>query len=279
MNASIRQCPVCRAGYRTWGRLQNHIKATHPIRLDDNAKASLKRKHSDIESALPLNSPDIQRSLWDTPDEPPEAQQIRAEIEGLIEPTADDQFVPFSGPAGLPLDIVHAESTTYMHIQCQQYGGITPFKSNEAYVLAKWFTEERSTVKGVNKLLKGMSTVNPANNTDIPVFPVHPAVLKSFTSTHTMRNLIDEMPETQNWTLVKTSFRWNFDDQEPISYWKSRSLRTVIEWFLCQRRFRDDIVYAPVQKKVGGMPLFDEMNTCQWWWEEQVRCQISLSYP
>ena len=210
------QCPVCLVCYRNHGWLTSHIAKMHPfyrtprIRKIVNRAAPVRdRMIIDTLWKLP-DSPQIPSNLWEAPDEAPEAQQIRAEIDGLVDLTKTNRTHRFPGPAGLPLHIVHCDATIYMHIQCQQYGGIAPFHSHEAYTLAKWLTAERCIVKGINNLLKGeKNTENLANIADEPlVIPVHPAVLESYTSMYSMRKLIDQIPDglATEWEKITADF-------------------------------------------------------------------------
>ena len=90
-----------------------------------------------------------------------------------------------------------------------------------------------------------------------------------------VKKLVAAMPddkalgEWESHTLL--DMRWNYDHPQPIKYW-SRDIIKAMRWLLRQPAYAKHLVYAPQRNfSSEGKRLYSEMNTAEWWWNEQVR--------
>lgn len=142
----------------------------------------------------------------------------------------------------------------------------SPFISEEAFNFAKWLVDCEVPVKAIDSLFNGSKGPMP----DLG------SVKKSFSSAYQLQNLIDKMPDGlgwQSWNRNITDLAWSDDHPEPITFY-SRNVCEIGKWLIRQPVFGTNMSYAPVRKYVGGVRVYDEMNTGDWWWETQVFLQF-----
>ena len=98
-----------------------------------------------------------------------------------------------------------------------------------------------------------------------------------------VKKLVAAMPddkalgEWERHTLL--DMRWNSDHPQPIKYW-SRNIIKGMRWLLRQPAYAEYLTYAPQRSfSSEGKRLYGEMNTADWWWNEQVRVASRIDYP
>jgi hypothetical protein len=96
----------------------------------------------------------------------------------------------------------------------------------------------------------------------------------SFKNGDGVKKLVAAMPddkalgEWERHTLL--DMRWNSDHPQPIKYW-GRDIIKAVRWLLRQPAYAEHLAYAPQQVfSSAGKRLYSEMNTGEWWWNEQV---------
>ena len=105
----------------------------------------------------------------------------------------------------------------------------------------------------------------------------------SFKNGDGVKRLVAAMPDDKalgGWerhTLL--DMRWNSDHPQPIKYW-ARDIIKAVRWLLRQPAYAEHLVYAPQRVfSSEGKRIYGEMNTGEWWWNEQVSVAARIDYP
>jgi hypothetical protein len=191
-----------------------------------------------------------------------------------IEPPEDfDSTTPDEPPppqthsypdAGLPLHYVSTESED--NAARRDVRPWHPFRSQTDFDLAELFTQHGCTAGFIDDILKLPGALRGS-------------VKRSLRSNYMLRKTIDLMTDGlghRSWHRRTMDLAWNASHPEPITFY-SRDIIKCAQWLLRQPAYRDHTVYAPERVYSNdGRRLYNEMNTGEWWWEQQVGYQCDI---
>jgi hypothetical protein len=231
-------CQYCGKRYKQLGRLQSHIDNKHP-EIDSNTTDTTMLRV-------------VERVFHDVqPD-----HDSRVDCNPNLYP---GKWCEYYENAGLSVDYVPtAEEQKEINAYTMPCDVIKLFGNEKVYNLAKWLIKHNIPVIAIQELLSN----------DMPFME---EVLQHIPSNYILREKVSRMSETiVDWSKVTTEHRW-CDDQntEPIAYY-ARDIIPCIKGLLGQPQFKNHQQFAPQHKYENDQRIYTDINTADWWWEQQV---------
>lgn len=135
----------------------------------------------------------------------------------------------------------------------------TGFRDIGHYEFAEFLVKCKLPVDHINELLGSAGWINPE-------------IRSSFHSHHTMMNRLKQLQvdlEMVEWERIELNERWPGIDLPVVVY--RRNPAALVQVLLSQQTFVDDAVYGAVrQMEDGDRRVWGEMNTGDWWADQQV---------
>ncbi len=239
-------CPHCTLQFRYRGAFRNHMRIKH-LGLASTFHLTDEEESGDNEIRLETA---FLRLDEDTDYESCSDHDEEVEVEEVA--THDVRSFP---RAGEPIGDVEMQIYDEMRPWA-------PFNSEKDFILARWFIKSGTPKDRINEFFAdGLGGDS------------------SFTSSHTMMKVVDRMENGLGWSTWKSG-EVDFVEVEDGSgegrdekgcAFFYRNIVACAAYLLAQPCYIDDIVYAPVREINGeGDMMYSEMNTADWWWEQQV---------
>lgn len=134
-----------------------------------------------------------------------------------------------------------------------------PFSCEQSYNMAKLIVDCDMPHKQVDILLRGNCGVSDT-------------VLQDFKSQHLLRRKLDLMPDGLGWSSwhqKQTTIDFGKGEIETVAFWMRNPLR-VARYLISQPAYVRHLRFAPRFLSVDGMRVYRDMDTADWWYEQQV---------
>ena len=272
------RCRWCRKSYRSSGAYSNHIQANHPQHIQTLYTLAALPQAPTLEKLHPdpplANNADLYPPQTNNLE--PYPQYVDSDHEVLEEvndnddlddpeaiadddsPCADntlctDEIFPPHLRAGASFGANN--NPAYTHTSWNPFH---PFSSEVEYKLARFFHRSKVPKSMVADFFK--DNLAPTSNI-------------SFKSGDMLRNLLDAMIETPQWTRGEVDFPL----QNGVEFFV-RDIIACIRYLVSQPTFAAHMTWAPIRTKAhDGSRVYTELNTGEWWWETQVSFGIYSS--
>jgi hypothetical protein len=258
-------CPYCPRTFRNAGPFDNHLRSSHPDRIESLYRTRPERSESPpdpLESSLLfLEAKDI--SYSSAPEDPSEDFDSYSSAESEFDDFSDrpedsheTRRELFFNSAKTYGEVPGEEEGIHVLLQDPWY----PFRNAIEFKLARFFVEANVSWENIENFLK--ASLAP------------PEV--QFTSSFTLRTLLNSMnnslgPET--WKKAEVTLS---GVNVPFFY---RNPLACVEYLIRQRAYRSDMVFSPERLYEGNERQYGELHTADWWWETQVRlCITSIKF-
>ena len=138
------------------------------------------------------------------------------------------------------------------------FNHLFPFINGRDYKLARFFIESKVPKVRIDQFFRDGLLSTPC--VDSPTSRV------SFESAYMLNKQLSQMKADPPWYTGSVEF-----PLRPKSEFQYRSILACIQYLLKPRAFVDDMLWAPVKVFNNNQErIYSEMNTAEWWWEEQV---------
>ena len=252
-------CPVCRKGYTSIGRLENHIELLHPshgsktavdaeVDPDNNNYSSRFDENTlqwdNAQATLDLNNTD----LW--------ANRQTDVAHGINDGNVVDPRIPIHS------ETIKDAGSAIPWADLGTQSAEDPFNGSEkAYRWARWIVKNNISRSAIKELF----------DDDIMIDDDEMKMI--FKSSYGLRQVVQEMTEglgRHSWTKVDTNLQWEDSDEcNPISFY-SRDPVEVGLWLLQQPCYAEYLHFSPQKTFTEGDRLYEELHSSDWWWQEQV---------
>ena len=138
---------------------------------------------------------------------------------------------------------------------------LSPFAEEKDIELAWWFARDATSKSSIEDYF-GMPHQRGGRKSG-------PGIINSYQS---LRNTLHDIPygisngdEWKQSTIeIPAQILGGTPEQLTVHY---RPIQACLEFLLGHPPFADDLVWEPIRKSYGGKRVYDEMHTCDWWWE------------